>query len=187
MLGQKGQIQLPILVQWAGSWRGLGHHSIDGYPAQHRDPETATHWCGSPAFSCWRQHQEPGQLWTSSAAQGQAKAKNKGFLWLVTKGSSWWRQELQGPLAARWDIREGAAVELMILMSIGGRLQGFSPTTSLTRGLGLTVRGLNWTKCFSYLEENMRKKEKPEDLAADPRCFNGALALKGTFMKRQKE
>lgn len=33
-------------------------------------------------------------------------------------------------------------------------------TTSLTKGLGFRVKGLNWTKCFSYSEENIKKKKK---------------------------
>lgn len=113
-----------------------------------------------PAFSCWRQHLEAGQPWTSSTAQGQAshsKTERKGLLELVTKGSSWWDQEFWGTLAPRQHKQEGAAIVLMTLLSLVGRLQvtpGVSTTMSLTRSLEFTVRGLNWAKCFSYLKEN---------------------------------
>jgi len=40
---------------------------------------------------------------------------------------------------------------------------------------------------FLLGRKHKEKKRKTEDLAADPRCFNRALALKGTSVKRQKD
>lgn len=158
MLRTKGQSQLLGLLQWAGSWTSLGHCSTDENSAQHRDWKSPAHCCGfQPSHtgdSTWRLDN------LGPALQGQAshsKTERKGLLELVTKGSSWWVQESWGPLAPRQHIQEGAAIELMTLMPLVGRLQvtpGVSTTVSLTRSLGLQVRGLNWARCFSYLEEN---------------------------------
>lgn len=120
----------------------------------------------------------------------------KGLLELVAKGSSWWGQEppeLQNPREHIW---EGAAIEPWMPMTLTSL--GWMTTTSI--GWSLKV-----LPCYESYQGNRVCSEKPKliqmpfllrtkhfkekkekkDLPEVSGCFNEALALKGSSVKRR--